>query len=360
MQDFIDSDINLKMLATKSFDHIIEEIQRSCLNFQLQISPFSAVISLKKSLIRDVTGKPLLPSKIKPEKYDPDSKDLDALVVKNLELEEELRCLSIKHEKTIQNLQKFHQEAEIKFESDSRSLYKELEKEIDKLKELLKNRDNEIISLQNGKKAAAEATGKLRKALGDIRVKFEKEKTSIKKEHRAEVKSWRQDLGNANSKIIKLEKKLEQQTSISKCQMKNTTNFKKHTSKSEVAKDQSEKENQNNIYCTICGLKISKHIPEYFLGEKFNPTCETCKACDISWDPDDPFASFPAFTQPTSLVSHWIPTPVNTPQRPGSIPSMLTHCALSPPPGSSFISMEEVLKMMEVFLKRPWFNLVDT
>ena len=171
------------MLATKSFDHIIEEIQRSCLNFQLQISPFSAVISLKKSLIRDVTGKPLLPSKIKPEKYDPDSKDLDALVVKNLELEEELRCLSIKHEKTIQNLQKFHQDAEIKVESDSRSLYKELEKEIDKLKELLKNRDNEIISLQNGKKAAAEATGKLRKALGDIRVKFEKEKTSIKKEH---------------------------------------------------------------------------------------------------------------------------------------------------------------------------------
>ena len=131
--------------------------------------------------------------------------------------------------------------------------------------------------------------------------------------------------------------------------MKNTTNFKNQTSKSEVAKDQSEKENQNNIYCSICGLKISKYIPEYFLGEKFNPTCETCKACDSSyWDPDDPFASFPAFTQPTSLVSHWIPTTVNTPQRPGSIPSMLTHCASSPPPGSSFISITKLQEAVHV------------
>ena len=142
--------------------------------------------------------------------------------------------------------------------------------------------------------------------------------------------------------------------------MQKTASVKNKTSKSIVAKEQYEKEIHNDFDCRICGLKILKYIPEYFLGEKFNPTCETCKACDSSWDPDDPFASFPSSTQPPSLVSHWIPSPVNTPQRPGSIPSMITHCALFPPPGSSFISMEEVLKMMEEFLKKPWFKLDDS
>ena len=47
------SDENLTMLATEAFDQILETIRTSCLNFQMQISPFSAVISLKKSLIKD-------------------------------------------------------------------------------------------------------------------------------------------------------------------------------------------------------------------------------------------------------------------------------------------------------------------
>ena len=44
------------MLITKSFDHILQQIQTLCLNYQIQISPFSALISLKKSLIKDRLG----------------------------------------------------------------------------------------------------------------------------------------------------------------------------------------------------------------------------------------------------------------------------------------------------------------
>jgi chromosome segregation ATPase len=55
------SDKNPTMVAKKSFENILEQIQSSNLNFQLQLSPFSANISLKKSFIKDKSGNLLLP-----------------------------------------------------------------------------------------------------------------------------------------------------------------------------------------------------------------------------------------------------------------------------------------------------------
>ena len=55
------SDSNPTMLAAQRFEKILSTIQSSCLNFHLQISPFSAIISLKKSLIKDKSGNFLLP-----------------------------------------------------------------------------------------------------------------------------------------------------------------------------------------------------------------------------------------------------------------------------------------------------------
>ena len=48
-------------MASIAFDRILQEIQTSNLNFQLQISPFSAQISLKKSLVKDKDGSCRLP-----------------------------------------------------------------------------------------------------------------------------------------------------------------------------------------------------------------------------------------------------------------------------------------------------------
>ena len=63
MQETINSDCNLTMLAMQAFEDIIDNVQSSGLNFQLQISPFSAIISLKKSLVRDRSGNPIIPNK---------------------------------------------------------------------------------------------------------------------------------------------------------------------------------------------------------------------------------------------------------------------------------------------------------
>ena len=49
------------LLADQTFNNILDKIQKSNLNFQLQVSPFSAFISLKKSIVKDRSGSFLLP-----------------------------------------------------------------------------------------------------------------------------------------------------------------------------------------------------------------------------------------------------------------------------------------------------------
>ena len=155
MDEFTNSDFNLTMFATQSFNNILEQIQSSCLNFQIQISPFSAVISLKKSLIRDQSGKPRHPTKL-----DDTSEHVEGLVTKNLELERKLIVLSNKHaelindfakyKETMKDLQNLSQEACIKVEADTSEQIKlvDLEVELNLVKDILKDRDDEILELE--------------------------------------------------------------------------------------------------------------------------------------------------------------------------------------------------------------------
>ena len=62
MEKITNSDyIHPRMLAAQAFDEILDGIQKSNLNYQMQISPFSAFISLKKSLTKDENGSLILP-----------------------------------------------------------------------------------------------------------------------------------------------------------------------------------------------------------------------------------------------------------------------------------------------------------
>ena len=58
-----DSDVTQhSSMAGDIFDEILSSIKNSKLNFQLQLSPFTAYISLKKSFVRDKSGKVVVPS----------------------------------------------------------------------------------------------------------------------------------------------------------------------------------------------------------------------------------------------------------------------------------------------------------
>ena len=86
------------MLASQVFYNIIDQIQSSNLNFLLQVSPFSAQISLRKSLVTDKEGNPVLPPPLNQSVPATTVKDLE---VKNLKLENDLFILRKKHAEVV-------------------------------------------------------------------------------------------------------------------------------------------------------------------------------------------------------------------------------------------------------------------
>ena len=98
------------------------------------------------------------------------------------------------------------------------------------------------------------------------------------KEHKVEVKSWRKDLGEANRKHIKLEKKFE------KLEAPKYSADEIHAKLVNSEPDEVPFDSLDEI-CNICALPIKDFVPNYFMGEKVNPACSHCK--DDNYD--DPF-----------------------------------------------------------------------
>ena len=350
MNDYTDSDTNVKMLTTKSFDYILEQIQTSSLNYQIQISPFSALISLKKSLIKDKSGRPCLPTHLGKS-----SEHVKALVEKNEELEKKLSILTKEHSevihnsaeayKTVKTLQNLKQD--VKAETASGEHIRELEDELCVLRKALKCRENEILELQIANKNAKEASNKLNEVLAQNRVKFQKEKNLLVKEHRAEVKAIKKDLGNERREKVKLEMKLTNLFDEKEIDQAHQKKKKKKTVKNSTEAELSQHTiNNSRTFCSLCSDPVNDYQPEYFCGEKYNPACQTCKSNDSSWFPNDPFSSFPSDCQPVSLVSHKLLPQESLPQNPSSIHSLVSHCVKLPNPGDSLITMEELLELM--------------
>ena len=98
MQQIQDSDINFAMIASNTFDRILQEIQTSNLNFQLQVSPFSAQISLKKSLVKDRKGSYCLQSESSMSRTE---SEILILQNKNLKIENDLNKLYKSYERAV-------------------------------------------------------------------------------------------------------------------------------------------------------------------------------------------------------------------------------------------------------------------
>ena len=49
------------MTASYAFESILSQVQSSCLNFKIELSPFSAIIHLKKSFLKNQFGETVLP-----------------------------------------------------------------------------------------------------------------------------------------------------------------------------------------------------------------------------------------------------------------------------------------------------------
>ena len=99
-QDQIHNSDNISSMAARTFDDIITFVRKSNLNFQLQMSPYSAYISLKKSPMKDKSGCYLQPSS-QCLKHD----DCANLIKRNSSLEEEISKLKVSYDKALKDVE---------------------------------------------------------------------------------------------------------------------------------------------------------------------------------------------------------------------------------------------------------------
>ena len=86
------SDKNIAMIATTVFDDLVGRVKASNLNFTIQLSPFSAYISLKKSFIRDKAGAFILPNPANTVTFGKEA-EYDMLKSDNIKLQKEVESL---------------------------------------------------------------------------------------------------------------------------------------------------------------------------------------------------------------------------------------------------------------------------
>ena len=283
MEQFTNSDQTPAMLASNMFFQILNQIQSSNLNFHLQLTPFSANISLKKSFMKDKSGRFLLPffspeneSKVKPENED-NSAEIKTLADQNIQLMNELVVLHKNHNEVVNDLANAHKTIEALMSQLRETKPIETKvyvAEIGSLKEKLKvlegkieEREDNIKELENAKKIAREGSNRINKELSECKLRFSQDIASIKKQHKSEVKAWRKELGEANKQKVKLQRELEKKKD-------------EKTDKTEppvlVKQSQVYQFPKAEVTCSICSEQIIDYKPKYFLGEPFNPACEQC------------------------------------------------------------------------------------
>ena len=280
----------VKMAASTTFDFILEQIKTSNLNFWVQLSPFSATISLKKSLVKDVSGIPLMPPILTPViKPDPEgqTKKISKLecALENMKMKladaiddcaEAHKTISILEKELAQSKSAQHETKSIvKNQSVQSQKFETLQRSFDKLAD---DKHEVLLELESERKKSKLINNKLNRDISELNVKHQKEKTEITKNLKSEIKSWRKDLGSERKEKLKLEKQLEM------LQKKVEEKLHKSTQACQISslvKEPTLPNDSEGIDCTVCAEPILNYEPEYFNAIEMNPACDNCKTPSI-------------------------------------------------------------------------------
>ena len=259
-----DRNMNPTMIAAETFENILMQIQNSNLNFKLELSPFAAKISLKKTLTTDKSGIPIFPRA---------NCETAALAAKDLQLENELfymknQFLHEVHESGTD----VHQElAESRAHVDKlQKVIANLEIENEEFRNKVKNLEIDVHDQEISNKIQKEVSERLNKKISELKAKFEKEKTEMAKKNKSEVKYWRKELGEETKIKMKLRKIIEDKERVDSKAMeeKGASNKKKNenfSTKSEPVTKEDE------TLCSICAsLNLYKYFPHHYLPQLYN------------------------------------------------------------------------------------------
>ena len=180
------------MDATETLQYLVHMIQKSNLNFKIELSPFSAKIVLKNTFITDKNGNRQMPCR-------------HAEVDQFLAQEDVIKKLRVDLEQSANDCEETYQIKE-NLEKQLEIMNNKLaqaEKRIQNIKKETNNNDNatkdlkqEVTELKIQNKTQRQIAVKLRNEVNETKSEALKKTSDLKKEYKSEIKSWRKDLGD--------------------------------------------------------------------------------------------------------------------------------------------------------------------
>ena len=303
----------LEMATNSTFASIVNEIQLSNLNFSIKMTPFAAYITLKKSVQKDLNGVPASPA--------------PPLLFLLQGVQEQVLRLQVENtnlKSTVDILEKKNSAAT----NENIGLLKSLEDAKKDVANLTSTNHCLHVRIDETRKESARFQAE--KVKHDDYIKENKKIHGVEvKELQAQIKT----LKNANKTKEKENYDLKKTLENTRATMKS---YKEEKSKLKTIKTRLESEIRK------FEQKEKKEIHAKKIETKNKDVNGNSKKLDQDTESD---SSDPSFI-PT-MVSHYNPHILKTFQRPASVASMIAHCSLSPPPGSSLLTMKEVMEALE-------------
>ena len=337
----MDQITELKMAIDSTFSSILNQIQLSNLNFSMQMTPYAAYITLKKSVVKDQNGINGVPSP-------------------------PILMLLQRAHQNIADLRYENEHLKVKFEALKESR-KYLVNENVKLVEAL-DASNHSIAASNASNdmlhRKLELAEENNESISASKKTCETELKDVKKTHCSEIanaksviKSHEKDMKSLEKEIYNLKKNLDssrdklkhlktEHSSLKMCKTKLDTESNKlknviNQKDSIIAKLRKNKElklNENHENC---------NSPDTLSSTNFQGNSSSGCHCISSTE------SGPIFT---SMVSHWNSLPTRTSSS-NSITSMITHCVKSASTASSLCTAQEFQEMLDRLVERAFANL---
>ena len=199
------SDLDSTMAAKRTFDGLLSQIQASNLNFHLQLSPFSASISLKKSLIKDEFGNTLLPPCPLPsdEPNQHVEHEDSLLLAENDHLKQELVDLQKLQNSSTETIQIFEQKI-ANMEASALKSFEERNVEVTSLKKSIKTSNLEIESLKKDLQARNKHVKEKENETNKLEQKCENLVANLKR-----TKNKMNSMKSENLKLIRKQEKVK-------------------------------------------------------------------------------------------------------------------------------------------------------
>ena len=308
----------LEMAANSTFTSILNEIQLSNLNFNIKMTPFGAYITLKKTVQKDRYGNPAVPSPPLLLVLHQAHQEILRLQKENYRLKSAADTLRNKHEHALR---------------ENEGLVESFSETTKSLKEVTANKDILDEKIYVIEKEAARNRSEIAKHESEIK-KTRKQHVEEIKDLNALIKTHKNEMKVKDKKIHDLTRNLE--NSLVKVQ----------SSKSEVSRFKIIK---SKLEAEVKKLKHEKTKTEVVNLKSDNPENEDFNANHFRSNIVESVVAFEPSSHSfiSSLVSHGNHHFTKSLQQPSNISSMVTHSASLPPPGSSSLSISEVLSALD-------------